>query len=77
MCRRYGWDVEDNDDAADSLALWHYAESNVAPDIALRRGAGPLFLPEKPNAPPIVTDRGALSLFPPPEGGASDGRVAR
>lgn len=74
MCRRYGWDVS-NDNEADALALWHYAESNVAPDIGLRRGAGPLFIPE--NRTPPDPSRSEASLFPPPEGGASDGRVAR
>lgn len=76
MCRRYGWDVADSDDAADSLALWAMAECSVDPAATLRRGSGPLFISKQPNAPPTVADRGAL-LFPPPEGGASDGRVAR
>jgi hypothetical protein len=75
MCRRYGWDVDDNDDAADSLALWHLAEFTYAPEIASRRGSGPLFIPE--NRTPPDPSRSEASLFPPPEGGASDGRVAR
>jgi hypothetical protein len=39
VCRQRGYDVAD-DNAADSLALWHYAEFIVAPEIASRRAAG-------------------------------------
>lgn len=76
MCQRYGWDVS-NDNEADALALWHLAEFTYSPEIAARRGSGPLFIPPKQaNAPPIVTDRGAL-LFPTPEGSSSNARLAR
>lgn len=52
MCRRYGWDVAENDDAADALALWCMAEAKEDPDAALSRGVGPLFLsPKKVSAP--------------------------
>jgi len=80
MCRRYGWHVT-NDNEADALALWHLAEATVAPEIGLRRGAGPLMLPPKPEmrAPPGVTNQRAL--FPPttntPTEGRLDGRITR
>ncbi len=42
MCEVYGWPVA-NDDEADALALWVYAEAVLYPQAAQRRGAGPLF----------------------------------
>ena len=39
VCRQRGYDIAD-DNAADALALWHYAEFIVAPEIASRRAAG-------------------------------------
>lgn len=38
-CARLGWDTV-SDDAADALALWAYAESILAPEMAARRAAG-------------------------------------
>lgn len=38
VCRARGFDVAD-DNQADALALWHYAEATVAPEIAARRAA--------------------------------------
>jgi len=42
MCQVYGWATSD-DNEADALALWVYAEAALAPRHAARRGAGPLF----------------------------------
>ena len=43
MCEVYGWPVA-NDNEADALALWVYAEAVLYPQAAQRRGAGPLFV---------------------------------
>jgi|ERR1700687_422318 len=66
MCSIYGWDTT-SDNAADALALWHYAEFNLAPQIASQRLAGakrelPLhgtLTPQKTEAP-----RGQTSGLP-------------
>jgi hypothetical protein len=42
MCEVYGWPVK-NENEADALALWAYAEAVLYPRAAQRRGAGPLF----------------------------------
>jgi hypothetical protein len=42
MCEVYGWPVA-NDNEADALALWVYAEAVLYPQAAQRHGAGPLF----------------------------------
>jgi crossover junction endodeoxyribonuclease RuvC len=39
-CRRLGWEVGENDDAADALGLWAYAEHILAPETSARRMAG-------------------------------------
>jgi hypothetical protein len=39
VCALYGWHAAD-DNSADALALWHFAESKVDPVAASRRGAG-------------------------------------
>jgi hypothetical protein len=44
MCATYGWNTV-SDDAADALALWAMAEATIAPALAQKRGAGPLFVP--------------------------------
>jgi hypothetical protein len=59
MCAIYGWQTV-SDDAADALALWTMAEALTAPQLAARRGAGPLFIPTKENAP--GASRGARSV---------------
>jgi hypothetical protein len=67
QCRLHGWDVS-NDNDADALALWAYAESIVNPRahqhriraIGDRIGAGPLFsVSENESAPRSSQDRGA------------------
>ena len=45
MCQAWGWDVEDDDNAADALALWAMAEAKVDPRAHQQRGGeGALFL---------------------------------
>ena len=38
MCERMGWPVDQDNDAADSLALLSYAEHKLAPKLAATRG---------------------------------------
>jgi hypothetical protein len=42
-CAQYGFDVDD-DNIADAISLWLYAEATIAPDIAALRGIGPLMV---------------------------------
>ena len=39
VCRQRGFDPPD-DNAADAISLWHYAEHVLSPDVASRRAAG-------------------------------------
>lgn len=64
MCRLMGWNVGDDDNAGDALALWHYSEHRIAPAIAMRRGGGKLATglfggrvgcASEPGATPIVS----------------------
>lgn len=62
-CASHGWDVQGSDDAADALALWCFAEDQIAPEASIQRrrlaanaqrqadGGGPLFTPRTANAP--------------------------
>jgi hypothetical protein len=43
MCAVYGWHGV-SEDEADALALWVYAEAMLYPELAQRRGCGPLFV---------------------------------
>ncbi len=52
MCRLYGWNVGNDDNAADALALWAMAEAKIDPVAGMRRGGGKLFLPPAPAAEP-------------------------
>lgn len=67
VCGLYGW-VTADDNSADALALWHYAESQVDPVAASRRGAGrglELALWGTPGAPaagPVQTRIGRRTL---------------
>lgn len=69
MCERYGWAPE-CDNAADALALWAMAEARLAPRVAARRGAGPLFIPPQKTIAP-GTSRGDRIRRPPDEGKSS------
>lgn len=80
MCAVYGWQVAGDDNAADALALFHYAEFITAPQIASRRKAlagtelplhGTMADPQR-NAPQSA-DHGALAKMS-PDGEAPNGQ---
>jgi|SRR5882672_7070822 len=59
MCRRYGWPTG-CDNEADALAIWCMAEAQIAPLIAARRGAGPLFIPRNSARPSVEEPESCL-----------------
>lgn len=74
MCRAYGWDVADNDDAADALALWCMAEAQLDPRAAMRRGDGPLFLKRQSESASRPGRREALETQTDDRSSSSHGR---
>lgn len=76
MCRAYGWEVEDDDDAADALSLWAMCEAQINPRAAEARAiANPAkssLFAENTNAsrgqtarrPKKPADKSELSLWP-------------
>jgi hypothetical protein len=75
-CAQYGFEVDD-DNIADAISLWLYAEATIAPDIAGLRGIGPLMI-GKPaaknvNTPEVATPGRSVGLaFSPENQNAND-----